>query len=78
MNDKAKAVKLSKDEAGKLKGGFSVQSIEVQNSLFASNGNCLGGGWGDTNTNCTGTCSGCSINQQPGTSTGTGSTTIRK
>lgn len=66
MGKKVKIAKLSKDETGKLKGGFSVQSIEVQNGLFASNGNCLGGGWGDTNTNCTGTCSGCSINQKPG------------
>lgn len=29
--------------------------------FFASNGNCSGGGWGDTNTNCTGTCKGCHV-----------------
>ena len=67
MSKNVKISKLSKDEAGKLRGGFSIQPVKVETNAWASNGNCLGGGWGDTNTNCTGTCSGCSVIQKPGT-----------
>lgn len=54
---------LTKDEAGNLKGGFAIQSVSDDSTFGASNGNCLGGGWFDTNTNCTGTCSKCSVNK---------------
>ncbi len=68
MSKNVKISKLSKDEAGELRGGFSsIQPANVEADLFASNGNCLGGGWGDTNTNCTGACSGCSVTQKPNT-----------
>lgn len=39
----------------------TLQEAATKIIFFASNGNCLGGGWGDTNTNCTGTCKGCSV-----------------
>lgn len=71
MSKNVKISKLSKDEAGKLRGGFSIQPAKVETNLWASNGNCLGGGWGDTNTNCTGACSGCSVTQKPSTGTET-------
>lgn len=67
MSKKVKISKLSKDEAGKLRGGFAIQPFKIETHLWASNGNCQGGGWGDTNTNCTGTCSGCSVTQKPST-----------
>lgn len=51
---------LTKDNAGKLHGGYTVQSGDVETGFFASNTNCSGGGWFDTNTNCTGNCKGCS------------------
>lgn len=60
MDKETKIPKLSKDEAGKLRGGFSIESAKVDTHIWASNVNCLGGGWGDTNTNCTGVCSNCS------------------
>jgi hypothetical protein len=63
MSEDAKLTELSKDEAGKLHGGFSIQTAKVNPDLWTSNGNCLGGGWGDTNTNCTGTCKSCSISK---------------
>lgn len=65
MSKDVKISKLSKDEAGKLRGGFSIQPAKLETNLFASNGNCLGGGWGDKNTNCTGTCSNCSVTKEP-------------
>lgn len=65
MENKFNFSKLSKNEEGKLQGGFSIQPAEVDADFWASNGNCLGGGWGDTNTNCTGTCKGCSVNPDP-------------
>ena len=56
---------LREDELGILHGGVYEGSYSTgssdQKNFFASNGNCLGGGWGDTNTNCTGTCKGCSV-----------------
>ena len=64
MNKEMNISKLSKDEAGKLRGGFSIEFAKVDTHIFASNGNCLGGGWGDTNTNCTGACSACSVTPQ--------------
>lgn len=67
MSKKIKISKLSKDEADKLCGGFSIQPTKLATNLWASNGNCQGGGWGDTNTNCTGTCAGCSVIQKPST-----------
>jgi hypothetical protein len=67
MNKDVKITKLSKDEAGKLRGGFSIQTAKVDSDIWSSNGNCLGGGWGDTNTNCSGTCKNCSTLQDPGT-----------
>lgn len=60
--------KLTEDEAGKLHGGFSVNDAKIAIDFFATNVNCVGGGWGDTNTNCTGTCGSCSstvVVQQP-------------
>jgi hypothetical protein len=60
MNKNEKFTKLTKDEAGNLRGGFSIQPISVDTNFGASNGNCLGGGWFDTNTNCSGNCTGCS------------------
>ena len=72
MNKEIKISKVSKDESGKLRGGFSIQPITVDADLWASNGNCLGGGWGDTNTNCSGACTGCSVVvQKPTTGDGT-------
>lgn len=62
MNKDLQISRLEKDESGKLRGGFSIQSVNVSNQIFATNGNCMGGGWGDTNTNCTGTCNSCSVN----------------
>lgn len=56
-----KIKKLSKDESGKLIGGFEEKSTGIDTNLGASNGNCTGGGWFDTNTNCTGTCSKCNV-----------------
>lgn len=49
--------KLTISESGKIKGGFKKLNLETKSDLIASNQNCLGGGWGDTNTNCTGNCS---------------------
>ena len=53
---------LTKDETGKLHGGFSVSKLI---SSFTEDGNdntnCLNTGNGDSNTNCSGTCWGCSI-----------------
>ena len=69
MSKNVKITELSRDEAGKLRGGFSIQSVKVELNLWASNGNCLSGGWGDTNTNCTGTCLGCSVTIDPSTGT---------
>lgn len=43
---------LSKDEMGKLHGGFAISPIRVDTSLFGNNGNCDGGGIGDNNSNC--------------------------
>lgn len=63
---KIRLTKLTKDETGKLRGGFTIQNAVEQVPIFASNGNCQGGGWGDTNTNCTGTCSKCSVNISTG------------
>ncbi len=73
MNDNAKITKLSMDEAGVLKGGFSVETIDnASNNFFATNKNCTGGGWCDVNTNCTGTCAECSVDKPSGgTSSGT-------
>lgn len=68
MNRDIKIPKLSRNEAGKLRGGFSIQPAKIETNIWATNGNCMGGGWGDTNTNCTGTCSSCSVNQKPETS----------
>ncbi len=69
MNDNGKITKLSMDEAGKLQGGFTIGSIDdVSNNFFASNKNCLAGGWCDTNTNCTGTCVDCTVNKPSGDS----------
>lgn len=65
MQKNVNFTKLSKDETGKLHGGFSIIPASVDMYFGASNGNCLGGGWGDTNTNCSGTCSGCSVNPRP-------------
>lgn len=56
---------LREDELGVLHGGVAQGVTEpgdfMTMDLFASNGNCQGGGWGDTNTNCTGTCAGCHV-----------------
>lgn len=68
MDGKFKISELTENEAGELRGGFSNQPLKVEYDAWASNGNCLGGGWGDTNSNCTGTCKNCSVNsedQQP-------------
>lgn len=72
MNPNIKIAKLSKDEAGKLRGGFAIQSAKIESHLGATNGNCNGGGWFDTNTNCTSACTECSVMpQQPTTGSGT-------
>lgn len=68
MNKDPQVSKLSKEETGRLTGGFTIHDVEVSNHLFVTNGNCTGGGWGDTNTNCSGTCANCSVNQKPETS----------
>ncbi len=69
MNESGKITKLSMDDAGKLKGGFSIEAIpDISNNLFASNKNCLAGGWCDTNINCTGTCIECPVNKPSGDS----------
>lgn len=56
---------LREDELGILHGGVCKNNTNMESSspsdFLASNGNCLGGGWGDTNTNCTGTCKGCHV-----------------
>lgn len=51
---------LSKDEAGKLQGGFSLQSVAspLQIGEYNKNANCTNSGFGDTNINCG--CLGCS------------------
>ena len=59
-----KISQLTEDEAGMLHGGFSNQPLKIESDLWATNGNCLGGEWGDTNTNCTGTCKNCNINAE--------------
>lgn len=64
MDEKFKISELTEDEAGKLHGGFSSQSPKLRSELFANNGNCIGGGWGDSNVNCTGTCKSCNVNQE--------------
>lgn len=69
MEEKADIAKLEKNEAGKLKGGFSLQTtFDVAGPFLGNNVNCIGGGWFDTNMNCTGLCSACSGTQSgPGT-----------
>ena len=56
---------LREDELGILHGGVCENNTNMEScspsDFFASNGNCSGGGWGDTNTNCTGTCKGCHV-----------------
>ena len=56
---------IREDELGILHGGVCESNTGTESSssvnFFASNGNCLGGGWCDTNTNCTGTCKGCHV-----------------
>lgn len=65
MNKEIKISKVSKDESGKLRGGFSIQPVSVDADLGATNINCTGGGWFDTNTNCTGNCKGCLVIVDP-------------
>jgi hypothetical protein len=64
MNDDVFS-ELREDELGVLHGGVCENNTDADNgstvNFFATNGNCLGGGWGDTNTNCTGTCKACSV-----------------
>lgn len=54
---------LSKDEMGKLHGGFAISPIRISTSLYSTNGNCEGGGIGDTNGNCK--CEKCDSNPDP-------------
>lgn len=56
-----KIKKLSKDEKGKLSGGYGEGFTDIDPHLGASNGNCMGGGWFDTNSNCSGNCNSCSV-----------------
>ena len=52
-------LELSKNEKGQLQGGFNLQvSHDAKTQFWADNGNCKGGGWFDTNTNCN-RCSEC-------------------
>lgn len=52
-------LELSKNEKGQLQGGFNLQLChDVKTQFGADNGNCKGGGWFDTNTNCN-RCSQC-------------------
>ncbi|MDE5653075.1 MAG: hypothetical protein K2I48_06360 [Muribaculaceae bacterium] len=50
----SKIQKLTRDESGKLHGGFSFQSSEEIGRTYLNNTNinCGNGGQGDTNTNC--------------------------
>lgn len=50
---------LTQDEAGQLRGGFSIQlPSDIGNTnLNNKNGNCGNGGSGDSNANCS--CKAC-------------------
>jgi len=62
--DKAVISKLEKSETGVLKGGFSLQTtFDVAGKFLGNNVNCIGGGWFDTNVNCTGLCTACNGTQ---------------
>lgn len=57
MELKKSSFKLTKDEQGKLQGGFSLQGksdslLDSRTNFFADNHNCKSGGFFDTNTNC--------------------------
>lgn len=53
---------LTRDDAGKLHGGFSVSNlIPADVDEGNDNTNCTNTGDGDSNTNCTGTCRGCPL-----------------
>ncbi|MBM6943968.1 MULTISPECIES: hypothetical protein [Bacteroides] len=41
MDKETKIPKLSKDEAGKLRGGFSIESAKVETMLELSDAACL-------------------------------------
>lgn len=43
MNKDPQVSKLSKEETGRLTGGFTIHDVEVSNHFFTTNGNCLGG-----------------------------------
>lgn len=47
---------LSRDEMGKLQGGFTISPIMVVTFLENKNGNCDNGGTKDTNQNCKCNC----------------------
>lgn len=50
---------LTRDEKDKLHGGFSTVTVEIKTQFGATNSNCAGGGWFDSNINCTGMCTAC-------------------
>ena len=54
-------LELTKDEQGKLNGGFTVKSTTtngVENHLWSDHCHCNGGGWFDYNVNCN-RCASC-------------------
>lgn len=65
MDKKLKKSEVSKDETGKLHGGFSIRPIKIDTQFFANNINCVGGGFWDSNTNCTGSCEQCNVVFKP-------------
>lgn len=60
-----KLLKLTMDEAGKLHGGFAIQSVNENGKTYLNNnnGNCGIGGNGDTNANCS--CAACAEKKEP-------------
>lgn len=60
--DKNQMEPLSLNEKGQLQGGFIASENKSKlgdTHFFADNGNCKGGGWGDSNVNCNNSCAGC-------------------
>lgn len=56
MNQNEKFTKLTKDESGKLRGGFSIHPIDVKTKLENININCDPSGYQDINVNCSIKC----------------------
>ena len=56
MSEKEKFTKLTKDEAGKLHGGYSIRPFVVEANNRSSNVNCTYNGPDDKNYNCKCSC----------------------